>query len=394
MFDDSQRKSCPRGNIKKAITRLHQDKIDWRDCSTPSPNCWFDGNFIWKMAILLCSPLRFILKNLNLKTKEREKQKKKAIGKSTCKTRSPNKCKKKQLENAKKKQTKKQMQKKSNWKKQKKKAKKSKQKAKTWFSFFLHFFRKTMQKKSKNKAKKKQQKSNLFFAFSVAFFLLFVFAFFLLFSEVRFPGVHFWFAYLLLYFCIFFKRLIYRIKLDPDRITILLMEEIRGSPVGVGSFSHYLQGLIHPRWCRISSINSSILHFSRDQDPPLWHFIVLVCSYIPYHGLFMIPSIVKVVIPYITKPTGGFSRSLLILLANNAKPPMLSPHLWKRSLRVAANGRMVVSPRSSKPVDQSLKIQVLLMEEILHQLVCSFSHCLQGFIHPRWCRISSINSMF
>ena len=217
------------------------------------------------MAILLCSPLRFILKNLNLKKKEREKQKKKAIGKSTCKTRSPNKCKKKQLENAKKKQTKKQMQKKSNWKKQKK----SKQKAKTWFSFFLHFFRKTMQKKSKNKAKKKQQKSNLFFAFSVAFFLRFVFAFFLLFSEVRFPGVHFWFAYLLLYFCIFFKRLIYRIKLDPDRITILLMEEIRGSPVGVGSFSHYLQGLIHPRWCRISSINSSILHFSRDQDQPL-----------------------------------------------------------------------------------------------------------------------------
>ena len=32
------------------------------------------------------------------------------------------------------------------------------------------------------------------------------------------------------------------------------------------------------------------------------------------------------------------------------------------------------------------------MEEILHQLIDSFSHYLQGFIHPRWCRISSINS--
>ena len=36
---------------------------------------------------------------------------------------------------------------------------------------------------------------------------------------------------------------------------------------------------------------------------------------------------------------------------------------------------------------------ILLMEEILHQLIGSLSHCLQGFIHPRWCRISSINSM-
>ena len=33
------------------------------------------------------------------------------------------------------------------------------------------------------------------------------------------------------------------------------------------------------------------------------------------------------------------------------------------------------------------------MEEILHQLIGSLSHYLQAFIHPRWCRISSINSM-
>ena len=34
------------------------------------------------------------------------------------------------------------------------------------------------------------------------------------------------------------------------------------------------------------------------------------------------------------------------------------------------------------------------MEEILHQLICRLSHYLQSFTHPRWCRISSINSMF
>ena len=39
---------------------------------------------------------------------------------------------------------------------------------------------------------------------------------------------------------------------------LLLMAEIRRSPVEVGSSSHYLQGFIHPRWFsrRISAINS------------------------------------------------------------------------------------------------------------------------------------------
>ena len=35
---------------------------------------------------------------------------------------------------------------------------------------------------------------------------------------------------------------------------------------------------------------------------------------------------------------------------------------------------------------------ILLMAEILHQLIGSLSHYSQGFVHPRWCRISSINS--
>ena len=32
------------------------------------------------------------------------------------------------------------------------------------------------------------------------------------------------------------------------------------------------------------------------------------------------------------------------------------------------------------------------MAEILHQLIGSLSHYLRGFTHPRWCRISAINS--
>ena len=39
------------------------------------------------------------------------------------------------------------------------------------------------------------------------------------------------------------------------------------------------------------------------------------------------------------------------------------------------------------------KTLITLMEEILHQLIGSLSHYLQGLIHARWCRISSINSI-
>ena len=33
------------------------------------------------------------------------------------------------------------------------------------------------------------------------------------------------------------------------------------------------------------------------------------------------------------------------------------------------------------------------MAEILHELIGSLSHYLQGFIHFRWCKIFSINSI-
>ena len=38
-------------------------------------------------------------------------------------------------------------------------------------------------------------------------------------------------------------------------------------------------------------------------------------------------------------------------------------------------------------------VKIRLIEEILHQLIGSLSHYLQSFTHPRWCRISSINSI-
>ena len=35
---------------------------------------------------------------------------------------------------------------------------------------------------------------------------------------------------------------------------------------------------------------------------------------------------------------------------------------------------------------------ILLMAAILHQFIDSISDCLQGFLHPRWCKISAINT--
>ena len=55
-------------------------------------------------------------------------------------------------------------------------------------------------------------------------------------------------------------------------VVLLLMEDIRKSPVEVGSLSHYLQGFKHPRWFRISSINSFILPFK------LSSYVFWVCS--------------------------------------------------------------------------------------------------------------------
>ena len=39
-------------------------------------------------------------------------------------------------------------------------------------------------------------------------------------------------------------------------------------------------------------------------------------------------------------------------------------------------------------------VWILLMDKILHHQGWWLSHYLEGFNHPRWCRISSINSMF
>ena len=44
---------------------------------------------------------------------------------------------------------------------------------------------------------------------------------------------------------------------DHKCFVVLLMVQKSGSPVEVASLSHYLRGLVYPRWCRTSSINSS-----------------------------------------------------------------------------------------------------------------------------------------
>ena len=64
-------------------------------------------------------------------------------------------------------------------------------------------------------------------------------------------------------------------------------------------------------------------------------------------------------------------------------------------LKTAVLRCFVLHGENSKVVSVHPNVQlILLMAEILHQFIGSFSHyLLSGFIHPRWCKISAINSI-
>ena len=66
------------------------------------------------------------------------------------------------------------------------------------------------------------------------------------------------------------------------------------------------------------------------------------------------------------------------------------PSLWNRNSSdptAAQRPEQWMLDLHDKAVFVGVEI-ALLMEEILHQLMCSSSHYLQGFWHPRWCKIS------
>ena len=53
-------------------------------------------------------------------------------------------------------------------------------------------------------------------------------------------------------------------------VTYLLMVQKSGKPVDVGRLSHYLQGVTHPRWCRIFSMNSMYAYFDPLDSGEQW----------------------------------------------------------------------------------------------------------------------------
>ena len=65
---------------------------------------------------------------------------------------------------------------------------------------------------------------------------------------------------------------------------------------------------------------------------------------------------------------------------------------WNQRSKVP-NGRFWIHRFTTMGHDTTSFLVILLMEEILHRLIGSLSHYLQGFVNPRWLfRISSINS--
>ena len=83
------------------------------------------------------------------------------------------------------------------------------------------------------------------------------------------------------------------------------------------------------------------------------------------------------------------------IIAVSFKPSIMKLHPQKKRNEISKNGCLK---------DDFFHVQIvfilacfpcailLLMEEILHQLICSLSPLFTRFIYPRWCRISSINS--
>ena len=66
------------------------------------------------------------------------------------------------------------------------------------------------------------------------------------------------------------------------------------------------------------------------------------------------------------------------------------PGIWKRV------SILVLQKRGNITLTRILRLVyvVLLLEEILHPLIGTLSRYLQGFVHPRWSMIFSINNIF
>ena len=79
--------------------------------------------------------------------------------------------------------------------------------------------------------------------------------------------------------------------------------------------------------------------------------------------------------------TEFYGRNLPKTIASLGKPK-----LDVSKEKIGRKIRGITSPPFKNP------IKLLLMAEILHQLIGRISQYLRGFILPRWCRISAINS--
>ncbi len=68
--------------------------------------------------------------------------------------------------------------------------------------------------------------------------------------------------------------------------------------------------------------------------------------------------------------------------------------LWLSAVQALETNLSTVAAKARNRLEAKTAILLMLQKSGVHQLrLVVFSHCLQGFIHVRWCRISSINSM-
>ena len=93
---------------------------------------------------------------------------------------------------------------------------------------------------------------------------------------------------------------------------------------------------------------------------------------------------------YVSMTTATGSSDTTTRLKNFCTPHELSIHTTK----LQAGTSTCTWQRTVNWIDCCEIMLLLLMEKILHHLLWYISHYLQGFIHPRWCRISIDSSRF
>ena len=121
----------------------------------------------------------------------------------------------------------------------------------------------------------------------------------------------------------------------------------------------------------------------------IYIYIYMIC--ITWHPLFLVKKFIQLKTP----SSMILGKTPCYLRSSHGSPPNATPSFVStKKTSLSLRNKMVMASNYGQRGEKNNSglWVVVLMEEILHQLIGSLSHYSKSFVHPRWCRISSINS--